>query len=47
MSTKYKGLSIEIIRDGDVMEQNLRQNNLTLEWLYKELQKKVLLICPR
>lgn len=40
LSTQYKGLSSEIIRDGKVVEQNLKQNNLSYEWLFKELQSQ-------
>ncbi|HWI55408.1 MAG TPA: YetF domain-containing protein, partial [Desulfobacteria bacterium] len=35
--TNYKGVSSEIIRDGNIVEQNLSQNNLSHEWLYNEL----------
>lgn len=37
LSTNYKGISSEIIRDGKIVEQNLKQNNLSYEWLYNEL----------
>jgi len=37
--TGYKGLATEIIKDGDVLEQNLGQNNLDFKWLYNELAK--------
>ncbi|PKM80788.1 MAG: hypothetical protein CVU89_12685 [Firmicutes bacterium HGW-Firmicutes-14] len=40
MATAYKGVSSEIIRDGHIVEQNLKQNNLTHEWLYNELSAK-------
>lgn len=40
MSTNYKGASSEIIRDGKIVEQNLKQNNLTHEWLQNELASK-------
>lgn len=40
ISTTYKGLSSEIIRDGQIVEQNLKQNNLTHEWLYNELYSR-------
>jgi uncharacterized membrane protein YcaP (DUF421 family) len=39
ISTQYQGMSSELIKDGDVMEQNLRQNNLSFSWLYQELRK--------
>lgn len=39
LATQYKGLASEIIRRGDVMEQNLRQNGLDFKWLYSELNK--------
>ncbi|QGG46389.1 YetF domain-containing protein [Heliorestis convoluta] len=38
--TTYKGLATEIIKDGDVIEQNLKQNNLTFSWLYDELRRR-------
>jgi len=37
LNTNYKGVSSEIIRDGRIVEQNLRQNELTHEWLQNEL----------
>ncbi len=40
ISTAYKGVSSEIIRDGRIVEQNLKQNNLTHEWLYNELYSR-------
>jgi uncharacterized membrane protein YcaP (DUF421 family) len=40
INTNYKGIATEIIKDGDVMEQNLRQNNLDLNWLYRELHAR-------
>ncbi len=33
----YKGISTELIRDGRIQERNLKQNNLTHEWLYDQL----------
>ncbi|PRX30499.1 uncharacterized membrane protein YcaP (DUF421 family) [Orenia metallireducens] len=39
LSTTYKGLATEIIKDGEVLEQNLRQNNLDFNWLYNQLRK--------
>ncbi len=40
ISTRYKGASSEIIRDGRIVEQNLKQNNLNHEWLYNELASR-------
>lgn len=40
LSTNYKGLSTEIIKDGQVLKKNLKQNNLTQEWLIQELRKR-------
>jgi len=37
ISSKYLGLPTEIIKDGDIIEQNLRQNNLDFTWLYNQL----------
>ncbi len=39
LATQYQGMSSELIKDGDVIEQNLRQNNLSFAWLYRELRK--------
>lgn len=38
--TKYKGVPSELVVDGVIIEQNLRQNNLDKEWLLNELQKQ-------
>lgn len=38
--TEYKGISTELIKDGQVLEQNLVQRNLTMDWLKGELKKK-------
>lgn len=38
--TSYQGVPSEIIKDGEVLEQNLRQNNLTLDWLFQELNRQ-------
>ncbi|MEW6448463.1 MAG: DUF421 domain-containing protein [Bacillota bacterium] len=38
--TRYEGVPSELIVDGVVIQQNLRQNNLTEEWLMKELEKQ-------
>ncbi|MDW7673751.1 MAG: DUF421 domain-containing protein [Bacillota bacterium] len=40
LSTTYQGVSSEIIRDGEVVEQNLEQNHLSHEWLQKELASR-------
>jgi uncharacterized membrane protein YcaP (DUF421 family) len=40
LDTDYKGLAAEIIKDGEVLEQNLKQNNLDFSWLYSELRKQ-------
>jgi uncharacterized membrane protein YcaP (DUF421 family) len=40
LSTNYEGIPSELIIDGVVIQQNLKQNNLTEEWLYRELEKK-------
>ena len=40
LSTTYEGVPSEMISDGIVIMQNLKQNNLTEEWLYKELEKQ-------
>lgn len=33
-------LPIELIMDGEVMKQNLDQNNLTEQWLHSELKQR-------
>ena len=33
ISTQYEGLAIELIMDGQVIVKNLRENNLSMEWL--------------
>jgi uncharacterized membrane protein YcaP (DUF421 family) len=38
--TSYEGLSSEIIVDGQVIYQNLKQNNLDEQWLIAELRKR-------
>lgn len=40
IKTQYQGIASEIIKDGNVIEQNLTQNNLDYNWLYNELHKK-------
>lgn len=37
--TKYEGLAIELIMDGQIIEKNLRENNLSKEWLTTTLAK--------
>ncbi|ABO49109.1 protein of unknown function DUF421 [Desulforamulus reducens MI-1] len=37
--TKYEGLAIELIMDGQVIEKNLRENNLSMEWLTTALSQ--------
>ncbi|MGM0472233.1 MAG: YetF domain-containing protein [Bacillota bacterium] len=39
LSTTYEGLPSEIIKDGEVLEQNLSQNQLDFNWLYQELKR--------
>jgi uncharacterized membrane protein YcaP (DUF421 family) len=38
--TKYKGMSTELIYDGKIIKQNLKQLNLDQQWLEKELKKQ-------
>ncbi|WP_062110171.1 DUF421 domain-containing protein [Bacillus niameyensis] len=33
-------LPIELIMDGEIIQENLKQNNLSQEWLHTELQKR-------
>jgi len=38
--TPYKGMAFVIIKDGKVIDENLKENNLNFGWLYDELKKK-------
>lgn len=38
--TKYKGVPSELVVDGVIIQQNLKQNNLDEDWLMGELQKQ-------
>ncbi|BAF60945.1 predicted membrane protein [Pelotomaculum thermopropionicum SI] len=38
--TKYKGIPSELVVDGVIIRQNLKQNNLDEQWLLGELQKQ-------
>jgi len=40
IQTVYKGMSTEIIKDGQLLDQNLVQSNLTLDWLNNELKMR-------
>lgn len=40
ISTEHKGISTELIKDGHILDQNLKQRNLTSIWLRDELKKK-------
>lgn len=39
LDTKYQGIASEIIKDGNILEQNLKQNNLNFNWLYEQLKQ--------
>lgn len=38
MPTAYEGLSTVLVEDGNIVEDNLRENNLSREWLITQLQ---------
>lgn len=38
--TRYKGLAAELIKDGEVLEQNLGRNGLSRAWLDEELRRR-------
>lgn len=40
ITTEYKGISTELIKDGQLLKQNLVQRNLTIDWLKGELRKQ-------
>lgn len=39
INTNYEGYPVMIIEDGNILEDNLKENNLDKEWLYEELEK--------
>lgn len=39
ITTRYEGLAIELIMDGQIIEKNLRENKLSKEWLTTTLAK--------
>lgn len=40
INTKYEGYPVMIIEDGNILEDNLKENNLDRRWLYNELGKQ-------
>lgn len=40
ISTKYEGLTLPLIVDGEIIERNLEHANLSEEWLVNELKKQ-------
>jgi len=40
LSTKYEGVPTELIMDGEILFQNLEQNNLDEKWLIQQLQSQ-------
>lgn len=40
ISTKYEGLAIEVIMDGQILDKNLIANNINKDWLISSLTKK-------
>ncbi|OQA06110.1 MAG: hypothetical protein BWY65_02272 [Firmicutes bacterium ADurb.Bin373] len=40
ISTPYRGVPSELVVDGVIIGQNLKQNNLDEDWLLGELQKQ-------
>lgn len=40
MSTNYKGMSIELIAEGHVLKQNLKQINQDENWLLGQLKQR-------
>lgn len=37
--TDYEGLALPMVIDGEIQYKNLRYANLTVDWLYREIQK--------
>ncbi len=40
LATDYKGLTIDVILDGEIMEENLKAKNLDEDWVTCELNKR-------
>lgn len=40
LSTPYKGVESELIMDGKIIQQNLKQNNLDQQWLTDQLRQR-------
>ncbi|MFW5982195.1 MAG: YetF domain-containing protein [Halanaerobiaceae bacterium] len=40
INTRYEGYPIIIIEDGNILEDNLKENNLDKDWVYEELKKQ-------
>lgn len=40
IDTQYEGLPVMVIEDGNILEDNLEENNLDSKWLEKELKKQ-------
>ena len=38
--TQYQGIPSELVVDGQIIQQNLKQNNLTRDWLIQQLAAK-------
>lgn len=40
LPTSYQGVASELIKRGDIIDQNLKQNGLSYKWLYNELARR-------
>lgn len=40
INTQYEGYPVMIIEDGNILQDNLRENSLDEEWLFNELKKQ-------
>lgn len=40
VSTQYEGMAIELIMDGQVVQKNLKENNLSEQWLLERLRER-------
>jgi uncharacterized membrane protein YcaP (DUF421 family) len=40
MSTRYDGMAIELIMDGNIVHKNLKENGLSEDWLHEELRRR-------
>jgi uncharacterized membrane protein YcaP (DUF421 family) len=40
LTTRYEGMAVEVVMDGQVIHKNLQENGLTEQWLERQLQAR-------